>query len=982
VKRAFAVVLLTLGVLTTSTSSSDAQSEAPDTVDVLTEYFERRVALGYTGAQPRIAVTDPRNDQTHPFGQPSAAGDGLNDLIGIEAVRLTLPNADLFETPPLGCDLPRIDCTAGSRDENYDTDVVAVRLALGDALSAEPLVDRMSEYAIVLRDPSGTPWVPNEAFPLDGFGGMTDAFVLSGGQGEPWSLQLRHHDPTSQSFVNAPADARVLRVDNSVVFFFPPDALDAFDAIDGYAFTTEGAPTPDVAAQDTIRELPNGTPIPINNDALEIVAPVTSSTLGRGTGEAETLGPPTSDTAGTTAPSDTDDDRTALWAGLAIGGGALVFGGALLLRRGKQPVAIAADGTDTLSPEALAAIGREFGPSSTAVADDPDVAWAAALGAEHAAQERLLRAYGDLLEPWAHAWQRFREAAVRYAESYLRANAGSEQLQQLARDWQVRKEGAQAADLAVAIIQIVRGVGKLGAWGWRWLSSARSATAAAERVARAEAMISASPTLQRLAADLGTKGRADELVQLASMADEAGMSADELAAVVDDVRDWANMRFETLLSRLDYVFIRVGAKLLESRGFVRATAAEANAVHDLLNQARAILTRRDELTWTIRGTEQVDALAQALNAFRAQVQANPGYLEKLPKLYDVMAVADVMEGIGPVCTAADLAFLDDVLRAAETCGNDLSRFRVVLKELVGPASSTAAEAAAGAGVVPTTLGAVVAPAVQGTAMAAGGETEPATAPPIVGAVGSVDAYVKQFGIAGDSLGGHLWDFLTAPIESTTGLWTSLEGVDAMQEFLESHESDLVDLGPALADAIGALEQLMIAANGARLHDPTSTLGGDGQRELQQALDDLRRAFDRAPDDWQASHDDERVEREAHMQQKLATINRTTSVIGHTTAALPQLIAGLDALRRTPDGTRVGAVELLNPDIAAALTRILALLEGTGAQAFAIAPKPVVLSPDDEAQVQAAIEANRRMLAGEAPVDWETPDFSDLPPADD
>jgi hypothetical protein len=573
------------------------------------------------------------------------------------------------------------------------------------------------------------------------------------------------------------------------------------------------------------------------------------------------------------------------------------------------------------------------------------------------------------------AWQRFRIAAVRYAESYLRANAGSEQLQQLARDWQVRKQGAQAADLAVAIIQIVRGVGKLGAWGWRWLNTARTAVAptaaVAQAAARAQALIDASPTLQRLAADLGTKGRSEELLQIASLADEAGMTADELAAVVDDVREVANIRFESLLQRLDVVFLRVATKLLETRGFVRAAAHEANAVQDLLNMARSMLTTRG--TQFANTAEQLGALANALAAFRAQVHANPGFVEKIPKLYSAMAVGDDIESVGALCTADDLALLDDVLRAAQTCGDDLSRFGDELAGLVGPASLTATEVLATAGATTSAIGEAV----------TNGDAGDTGTPRIVGSVGSVDAYLMQFGIAGDSLGGHLWDFLTSPIESTTGLWTSLEGVDEMTDFLEAHEDDLVDLGPALADAIGALEQLSIAVHGARLDDPNSTLGGAGERDLRAALDAIRSAYDAAPPEWRELHSDWMQRRVAHIGQKLATIERTKATMARTAGALPQLTAGLDALRRTTYGTRVGALELLNPDIAAALARTLTLLEGTATRAFAVAPAPLELSPENEAQVQAAIEAHRRMLAGEeVQTDWETPDFSDLPPATD
>jgi hypothetical protein len=843
-------------------------------------------------------------------------------------------------------------------------------MGLGEAVPLQPFADRLGEYAIVLRDPNGAPWVPLDAFPLDGFTGMTDAFVLSGGDGSPWTLRLRHHDPDAAAFVDAQSDARVLRIGDNLIFFFPPDALDAYDGIDLYAFTSQGAPTPDLSAQDTVRTLPAGPPTPFDPARLAVVAPLTTTTA-----PTETTAPVREPVAAPTTSDDGGGSNAGLWAGLAIGGGVLLLGGAIAFgRANKQPVLAPAGGDgEALSPEALAAIGREFGATTTA-GEDHAAVWDAALVAERSAQDRLLRAYADLVEPWVTAWQRFREAAVRYAESYLRANAGSEQLQQLARDWQVRKQGAQAADLAVAIIQIVRGVGKLGAWGWRWLHTARTAAAPAAAVAqataRAQALIDASPTLQRLAADLATKGRSEELLQIASLADEAGMSADELAAVVDEVRDVAHMRFESLLQRLDVVFLRAATKVLEARGFVRATAHEADAVQDLLNMARSMLTTRG--TRFGNTAEQLGALTNALAAFRAQVQANPGFLEKIPKLYSAMAVGDDIESVGALCTADDLALLDDVLRAAQTCADDLSRFGDELAGLVGPASVTATEVLATAGATTSAVGDAV----------PNGDASAAT-PPIVGSVGSVDAYLMQFGIAGDSLGGHLWDFLTSPIESTTGLWTSLEGVEEMAAFLEAHQDDLVDLGPALADAIGALEQLSIAARGARFDDPDSTLGGAGERDLRAALDAFQSAYDAAPPDWRELYSDALRQRVAHIGQKLATIERTKATIVRTTGVLPQLAAGLDALRRTTDGTRVGALELLNPDIAAALARTLTLLEGTTAQAFAVAPAPLVLSPENEAQVQAAIEAHRRMLAGEEmQTDWEVPDFSDLPPASD
>jgi hypothetical protein len=976
VKRAIALGLVVIGALATQVPAH-AQEPPPDIVDLLNEYFASdasagvREQLGYARATQPIVFNDARNDQTHPVGEPTAAASGLNDIVGGDVARLSIGDNVFRAGSPMACDRPMITCSPGSDPDRYRDGAIAVRMSLGEVLPLEPFADRLGEYAAVLRDPNGAPWEPLDAFPLDGFTGMTDAFVLSGGDGSPWTLRLRHHDSDAGAFVDAQTDARALRIDDDIVFFFPPDALDPYDGIDLYAFTSQGAPTPDLSAQDTVRTLPGGPPTPFDASQLAVVAPLTTTTA-----PTETTAPEREPVAAPPQSDDSGGSNTGLWAGLAIGGGVLLLGGAIAFgRANKQPVLVPATGDGgALPPEALTAIGREFGATAPP-GEDHAAAWEAALFAERAAQERLLRAYADLVEPWVTAWQRFRLAAVRYAEAFLRANAGSEQLQQLARDWQVRKQGAQAADLAVAIIQIVRGVGKLGAWGWRWLHTARTAAAPAAAVAqaaaRAQALIDASPTLQRLAADLATKGRSEELLQIASLADEAGMTADELAAVVDDVREVANIRFESLLQRLDVVFLRVATKLLETRGFVRATAHEANAVQDLLNMARSMLTTRG--TRFGNTAEQLGALTNALAAFRAQAQANPGFLEKIPKLYSAMAVGDDIESVGALCTADDLALLDHVLQAAQTCGDDLSRFGDELAGLVGPASVTGTEVLATARATTSAIGDAV----------TNGDASDTGTPRIVGSVGSVDAYLMQFGIAGDSLGGHLWDFFTSPIESTTGLWTSLEGVDAMSDFLQAHQDDLVDLGPALADAIGALEQLSIAVRGARLDDPNSTLGGAGAHALRAALDAIRSAHDAAPPDWRELHSDVLRQRIAHIEQKLATIERTKATMARTAAVLPQLTAGLDALRRSTDGTRVGALELLNPDIAAALARILTLLEGTAARAFAVAPAPLDLSPEDEAQVQAAIEAHRRMLAGEeVETDWEIPDFSDLPPATD
>lgn len=201
----------------------------------------------------------------------------------------------------------------------------------------------------------------------------------------------------------------------------------------------------------------------------------------------------------------------------------------------------------------------------------------------------------------------------------------------------------------------------------------------------------------------------------------------------------------------------------------------------------------------------------------------------------------------------------------------------------------------------------------------------------------------QYGITNDGFFGNLWDFVTSPVETTGGIWHTLWAQSEWNEFMANHSGDLAALGPGVADALGALTAMQNLMNSNRLGDANGPIGGPAQ-DLRGVLQGMQQTFDGAPNAWQDAHRAEYDAKRSHIQQKLTQIGQTLAALQEFSKALTGFIQLVEQLRRTPDGTHRDAVEMLDPDMAVALTQISFLLEGAAWRAFGGGQQQQPLTP--------------------------------------
>ncbi len=585
-----------------------------------------------------------------------------------------------------------------------------------------------------------------------------------------------------------------------------------------------------------------------------------------------------------------------------------------------------ASGPTAPDPEIIAALRGTMGtdPDVATATRQADLAWESLVLREQGIQRRLIQNYRTLLTAWAQAWARYKAGAAAYGQAYLNAYNGSDALQQTARDWQTRQVGAKAIDIALALILLVRGVAQLGSAGFRWLRGLRGGgEAAGVAVARAEAVIEGSPALTELGLELAQTGRRGELVQLASMADEAGIVFEQWFMGQKAVMDGFG---QSILARTQMLrlFEIMALNVMKARGWVQATAAQTNVVTTMLVNGRGLVAGRAVLS------------AEQVAAFRTLVGSTDDFFTFVAKWYDEVSevaghgAAATTDFYALICSADDVAFLRMLWTAIQRSGDDLTRLPGILRKLLGPAKV----ASISSGAALTATGATIA----ATSGAAGPQ-----GPVQLGAVGSLDVYMGQYGITNDGFFGNLWDFVTSPVETTGGIWHTLWAQSEWNEFMANHSGDLAALGPGVADALGALTAMQNLMNSNRLGDANGPIGGPAQ-DLRGVLQVMQQTFDGAPNAWQDAHRAEYDAKRSHIQQKLTQIGQTLAALQEFSKALTGFIQPVEQLRRTPDGTHRDAVEMLDPDMAVALTQISFLLEGAAWRAFGGGQQQQPLTP--------------------------------------
>jgi hypothetical protein len=267
-------------------------------------------------------------------------------------------------------------------------------------------------------------------------------------------------------------------------------------------------------------------------------------------------------------------------------------------------------------------------------------------------------------------------------------------------------------------------------------------------------------------------------------------------------------------------------------------------------------------------------------------------------------------------SADSLDLLETLYRVAKQAGDDLSGLPGALQEAVGPAKVTAARAVGAAGGVgPTAAGATMTGAQQ-----AGGAT-PATSG-TVGAVGSLDDHLAQYGITNEGFWSNTWDLFTSPVEHLGGMWHSWWALDEFEQLLGDAKDDLTRMGGDLDTAVDAVDRLVEISRSGGVEDLEQAL-----KDLERVQTGLRHHHQNAPSDWKAANQGRFDDRMAHIDRKRAAITDLLLALRQWRAIGPRLAATLRGLETTPSGETRSALEYIDPAIASGLSQTAYALEG-------------------------------------------------------
>jgi hypothetical protein len=260
--------------------------------------------------------------------------------------------------------------------------------------------------------------------------------------------------------------------------------------------------------------------------------------------------------------------------------------------------------------------------------------------------------------------------------------------------------------------------------------------------------------------------------------------------------------------------------------------------------------------------------------------------------------------------------------AAKAAGDDLTRLPQLFRDALGPARATALASGATPAVIPSTLMASGGGTVAGTSGGTGGPAQ-------VGSVGSVDAQMQQYGITGESFGGNVWDLLTSPVETTSGMWHSWFALDELEDLMSDHADDMNEMSQAWSQAVNALHGLATMASGGKDGlDPIDDLT-DAVRDLDRAQSGLRDVWRHASPEWQRTNRHRYDDTMAHIDRKKAAIERLIGGLRRLRAAAGRMTDRLERMARTPDGHQRSALEWIDPDLSAALSQVTFQLESIG-----------------------------------------------------
>ena len=899
--------------------------------------------------------------------------------------------------------------------------------------------DFLFEIGVEIMDPSvGPPWQADPQFPNDYLQDLNSCFPYYYRDGA-WVHDgfLAFTDPENYPDPVPRPVVTVIDEDSFLTIFpQPPDAT----SIRLYGFKTSLASPyqPDSVVASVYPSITAG-PLPFAD------VPTIFDVTGAGDPADET----------TTSEADDPEDSAAMPAADeddgggpnpvvigAIGLGVVALGTGAWLKLRPTPVPAAPTGGASAPRDAgddfMDAFAGAFGGGQTTTRTDDasDAAWAETKRLEDAVQQRIHDDFEKLATDVGTALAAFDDAVDRYQSKYALVSSASTRLQGLLTAWAESKTIAQRADLAFAVATILWTGGAAGVRALRWVARARSgpaAVGAADDAVRAGAqvadelaagdtavgtawaeaptVIDRAPRVGDTAATVVTgagRGAAGstETIALYREAAEAGIDVEAIMARHAATRDSFGRKISW-----DEAVVAAEREILPllaaARGWVRLEANTIRLVTQLLTDGRL----------AVAGTGPGVA-ADGLTILREMAE-QPGFWEQLARAmdeitYGVDAGADGLDAIHLLFTADDIQFLKLLLET----GGDVD----ALRKARGPVRVTALAAttaaptvgrAGGGGTGAAAWGAL--PGTAGAGTVAGQVLDPGSP---LDQAGGLEGALQQLGDeaggpAGTgkpaeglellwqihvAIGDVFWDFFTSPTEQTVDWFYTWEGIDALEDLLQDHGDDLLDMGDALNDAVDALEKAAGAIGAAGLTSPSSTLGGRGEAELNDVLDEYRDTIDGASEDWKDAHDDEIAETLDHIQTKLADLRVSLDAFRQMQARLPIIAQWLESLqtvtavdpatgeRRT---AQRGVLGLFNPEVFVRMAAIRRLLSTIGATGFLLDSAGPVSPPfpesseetsriQQEAMRQRIAEIEAAEASGTGP---EMPDFGDLPPAD-
>lgn len=777
--------------------------------------------------------------------------------------------------------------------------------------------------------------------PIDGFIFLHQDTVVFGanqqqllGGTDPTGVSVRFyfhgHDGQQGSCPDCPSSIVVV----------PDMAQPAFIQPDYFSLTTNSVPDP-VDTSQPAEDSNTAQGSEARNDGDPLTGSEDDDTLS-GSGAPEGLGD-TDDDFGASIldevssddPVDVPGDGGPRWPWLATGGGVLLLGGGEVVRRRHRKDAVDPN-DDNFLYEALAGLGGT-GSGDKATTLDSTHMWNLALAPELDAQDRIKKEQSDAVGSFVGWHGRFKAALVRFAQAYLGAWQGSDALRENQTDWRVHRIGAQAVDLAVALIQLVRGAFMLGRGLAGWYRGRQAAALAAKSAdeiaalrAAADEALEASPAIKAFADDFmgagrsGLKSYRDELVDVIMWGQDAGI--DIISIMTRRLDEMADIPVSRL-RKIDILIEDMIPHIMRGAGLVEAAPTIANAVENTAPLIRVLATEGAPLT---------DEGAAAVRAFVQMVDDTPGFWDDAGNMFVKLArgTDDALTGeLAPLVSGDRLSNLRSMYDAFKAADGDISKLPGLFRDALGPAKATAISAGGGAtSAIPSALmqdGALA--GAHGGTMAG---TSGADAGPAQVGLGTVDAQMHQYGITGDSFAGNMWDLFTSPVETTTGIYYSWGALDEINDIFANNATDLSEMSSAwtqLINSLGGLETM--SSGGVSGHDSIGTLE-TALRDLERAQQGLRDVYDDASREWQQANQQMYDEKMAHIDKKRAAIQRLVDALRRLKLVIGRMKELLENMEQTPDGDRRTSMEWIDPALSSALSQVAFQLEGIGHEILA------------------------------------------------